>query len=123
MSASQLEKLIEEGTALMSGNDAARLGNAHHRWTDSVRDWLSEVAPGSGLSAQWSSYGKSPLVDGGAYYDDSIAWARHSDLVRYQLRWLGKHAAPLVRRPAAPESLWALLHPEIAAVSHERGCL
>ena len=115
-----LEDLIATGEELLHEagvGDAHRVGVSHQRWMATVRRWLASKAPDSGLSGKWASLGHSPLVHGGAYYDDPVSWAEHSTVVRSQLRWLSEHGPGLVRRPAAPETLWELLDQDIVELT------
>lgn len=79
--------LVEQGSSLVdASNDPVRVHSEHERWSNAVRRWLTKADPR--LAAKWASFGLSGLVEGGSYYDDLVAWAKFSDLVRYQLRWL-----------------------------------
>jgi uncharacterized protein (TIGR02391 family) len=116
MSSETLESLTERGEELLTEGgigDAHRVGVQHQRWMAAVRRWLAAVAPDSGMSAAWASLGHSPLLHGGAYYDDPVSWSEHATVVRGQLRWLAEHGPRLARSPAAPATIWGLLDPEI----------
>jgi hypothetical protein len=89
------DALVNAGVKLLDDNgghptDAYR---AHEVWAGEVQRWLSEQAPNSGLTGEWAAFGSSPLVYGGAYYDEPEAWVSHLGLIRRRLNWLGQKGA------------------------------
>src|SRR5258706_5725502 len=87
-----VDKLANEGLSLLedSGGNPTSAYSAHERWARAVQLWLSEQAPNSGLTGEWAAFGSSPLVYGGAYYDEPEAWVSHLGLIRRRLKWLGE---------------------------------
>jgi uncharacterized protein (TIGR02391 family) len=119
-----LEQLIKAGTNLLSETSNTLLAHkAHERWSKDVLDWLQQNAPDSGLSARWASIGPSPLIQGSHYYDDPISRGKYGELVRSQLRWLGKEGPVIAQQRARISNsagLWDLLHPKIRDSAKER---
>jgi len=116
------EGLVEDGTELLEdGSDASATHRRHTAWSDRVRTWLARSAPESGLSAKWAAFGPSPLVQGGAYYDEPIVWARHNDLVRFQLRWLAENGPRVAAHTATlPGDFWPLIHAKVRSLAKDR---
>lgn len=86
------DELVNVGVKLLddNGGDPNGAYSGHEEWTSEVQRWLSEQAPNSGLTAEWAAFGSSPLVYGGAYYDEPEAWVSHLGLIRRRLKWLGE---------------------------------
>src|SRR5204862_4511232 len=86
-----LDQLVNLGLQLLDdSNDPNEAHSEHEGWVQTVSQWLQEAAPNSGLTAEWAAFGSSPLVYGGAYYDDPRAWVSHLSLVRRRLKWLSE---------------------------------
>jgi hypothetical protein len=87
-----LDELVNEGLRLLedNGGNPTSAYSAHERWARGVQQWLSQQAPNSGLTGEWAAFGSSPLVYGGAYYDEPEAWVSHLGLIRRRLKWLGE---------------------------------
>lgn len=86
------DALVNVGVKLLddNGGDPTKAYRAHEQWTREVQQWLSEQVPNSGLTGEWAAFGSSPLVYGGAYYDQPEAWVSHLGLIRRRLKWLGE---------------------------------
>jgi hypothetical protein len=86
------DSLVNSGVKLLddNGGDPTKAYRAHEEWASDVQRWLSEQAPNSGLTGEWAAFGSSPLVYGGAYYDEPEAWVSHLGLIRRRLKWLGE---------------------------------
>ncbi len=91
------DSLVNSGIKLLddNGGDPNAAFSAHEEWAAEVQRWLSEQDPNSGLTGEWAAFGSSPLVYGGAYYDQPEAWISHLKLVRRRLKWLGEKGATL----------------------------
>ena len=86
-----LDQLVDAGLKLLNdSNNPTEADREHKYWVADVSRWLQEIAPNSSLSGEWASFGSSPLVYGGAYYDDPRAWVSHLSLVRRRLKWLSE---------------------------------
>jgi predicted nucleotide-binding protein len=88
--ATSLEELVAQGRELLDGSNVGEAHSAFRRWDRSVASWLDSHYPGTGLSADWSSQGTSPLVVGGEYYDRPELWAAYAQCVVGRLKWLGR---------------------------------
>lgn len=86
------DSLVNAGVKLLddNGGDPNAAFTAHEEWAGEVQRWLSEQDPNSGLTGEWAAFGSSPLVYGGAYYDEPEAWVSHLSLIRRRLKWLGE---------------------------------
>src|SRR5712692_4806688 len=86
------DALVNAGVKLLDDNGGNPTGayRAHEEWASEVQEWLSEQAPNSGLTGEWAAFGSSPLVYGGAYYDEPEAWVSHLGLIHRRLKWLGE---------------------------------
>ena len=118
--AEQFKKLLKEGRALLQGHDAFQTGVDHHRWYDSVGEFLQALPMGYALSADWAATGTSPLFADGFYDDQPRIWSIHKKLVSGQLKFLAAKAAPLLEKPNTANSVWALLHPKIVEIAKPR---
>lgn len=78
------------GHELLAERDAYEAHRAFDRWVSSVRRWLNEVCPDSGLVSQWLSLPPSYLVKDDCYYDEPLAWANFRSAVHHRLTWLGQ---------------------------------
>jgi len=86
-----LDQLVNVGLKLLDdANNPSEAHSEHEYWVQDVNRWLQEISPDSGLSAEWAAFGSSPLVYGGAYYDDPRAWVSHLSLIRRRLKWLSE---------------------------------
>ncbi len=69
-----LDQLVNDGFQLLEDSDnPVEACSAHDRWARDVQEWLGQQAPNSGLTGEWAAFGSSPLVYGGAYYDEPQA--------------------------------------------------
>ena len=84
-----LDKLVAKGQSLLDEHDPVDTHSDFNYWVSEVSRWLNDLFPDSGLSAKWAAQGNSPLVVGGGYYDDTLAWSRFRMMVQGRLRWLG----------------------------------
>src|SRR5258707_5697382 len=86
------DALVNAGVKLLddNGGHPTRAYRDHEAWAREVQQWLSEQAHNSGLTGEWTAFGSSPLVYGGAYYDEPEAWVSHLGLIRRRLKWLGE---------------------------------
>lgn len=86
------DSLVNGGVKLLddNGGDPNAACSAHEEWAREVQHWLSDQDPNSGLTGEWAAFGSSPLVYGGAYYDEPEAWVSHLSLIRRRLKWLGE---------------------------------
>lgn len=84
-----LESLAAKGRALLDPHDhpASEHQNFAY-WDKDGAEWLDAIAPGTGLSAEWSALSNSPLVTGNQYSDSERAWAYHTAAIRKRLNWL-----------------------------------
>jgi hypothetical protein len=99
-----LDHLVGKGLQLLddSGNPSDA-HSEHESWVREVHEWLAQAAPNSGLTAAWGAFGSSPLMYGGAYYDEPQAWISHMALVRRRLSWLAEHG-PIAARTGESSS-------------------
>jgi len=100
-----LESLVGAGRGLLEDDDPVRSHQSFVSWDDEVARWLDEAAPSTGLSAEWSSLGTSPLVVGHQYDSSYQTWQAFRQLVQHRLSWLAKlaRAAQLQRRPVGSQ--------------------
>src|SRR5947207_13088718 len=91
------DSLVNAGVKLLddNGGDPNAAYSAHEEWASAVHHWLSEQDPNLGLTGEWAAFGSSPLVYGGAYYDEPAAWVSHLSLIRRRLKWLGEKGSAL----------------------------
>lgn len=114
------ESLVQQGRKLLDNeHEPSRKHDEFVRWDNEVARWLDEGAPGSGLSAEWSALGSSPLVVGRHYYDDDNTWTTFRRVVQQRLAWLAKvaraaqqHRQPMGhdKRPISPSGRVFLVH-------------
>jgi len=86
--ADALRRFAATGRKLLSGDDAVSTHTDFEVWDETVGSWIDKAAPGSGLSAEWSSISSSSLVVAGGYYNDPRIWAGFKEGVQQRLRWL-----------------------------------
>jgi hypothetical protein len=86
------DQLVNDGSQLLDDNGGRPVEayGAYDTWVHDTHKWLSQHAPNSGLTGEWAAFGSSPLVYGGAYYDEPQAWVSHLALVRRRLKWLAE---------------------------------
>jgi predicted nucleotide-binding protein len=114
------ESLIEQGRKLFdTGQTPSAMHDAFMRWDSEVARWLAERVPGTGLSAEWSALGSSPLFVGRHYYDSDHAWVGFRHVVERRLLWLAKTARAAQqqrqpmgsdKRPVSPSGRVFLVH-------------
>ena len=114
------ESLVEKGRKLLDDeHEPSRKHDEFVRWDNEVARWLDHGAPSSGLSAEWSALGTSPLVVGRHYDDDYQAWTIFRRVVQQRLAWLGKVARAAQqnrqpigqnKRPISPSGRVFLVH-------------
>jgi len=85
-----LNELTKVGRDLLKQTNPSYTHRDYAKWVDWVAEWIDNLAPNSGLSAEWSGLGDSGLVVGRHYYDDVGSWMSFKDLVNSRLVWLGK---------------------------------
>ncbi len=88
-----MEMLAEhslQGLRLKTADDPTRAHREFEDWVDEVADWLSDLAPSSGLSAEWSALRHVRMVTKPGYYDSDKAWVMFRYAVGKRLEWLGK---------------------------------
>lgn len=78
------------GQALLNSSRPVEAHGAFKDWVSSVAEWISQVAPDTGLSSEWGSLPYSTLVVGGQYVDSPITWAYFHRAVSERLKWLGE---------------------------------
>ena len=69
MGDSTLDSLTDQGIGLLNGQSPTDTHYEYERWVTRVSSWITKTAPNSGLAAEWASLGRSPLVQGGCYYE------------------------------------------------------
>jgi hypothetical protein len=83
-----LDDLAAKGHTLLDEGDPVDAHSSFNRWVTDVARWLTEVAPDTGISADWLRQLESPLIRGGGYHDDDLSWAHFRTAVRSRLTWL-----------------------------------
>lgn len=114
------ESLVEQGRQLLdTGQNPSATHDAFLHWDSAVARWLDQRSPDTGLSAEWSALGSSPLIVGRHYYDSDHAWVGFRNVVQQRLLWLGKTARAAQRqrqpmgsgkRPVSPNGKVFLVH-------------
>ena len=85
-----VEQLTAQGRELLREHDPTAADSNFGYWDEAVAQWLDENCPGTGLSAEWSSLGSSPMVIGGGYHDDDSTWLVFRKIVLTRLQWLSR---------------------------------
>jgi hypothetical protein len=98
----RIEALAAQGRDLLREHDPTSADSAFYCWDHEVARWLDEHHPGTGLSAEWSSLGNSPMVIGSGYYDHESNWMNYRKVVQARLQWLSR--IPRVLNYAAKSS-------------------
>jgi len=102
------------GQALLNSSEPNEAHGDFMDWVSSVAEWISQVAPDTGLKSEWLSLPCSSLVVGRHYDDSGIAWAYFKQAVRERLRWLGQ-------LPAKARKLETSLPSEVQSAAQQQG--
>lgn len=86
----KLDDFAQKGSRLLEGREPVETHSSYGRWVNEVTGWLNEIAPGTGLSAEWVSLGTSELVTSRGYAIGTIAWHNFNNTVQRRLLWLSK---------------------------------
>lgn len=97
--------MVEQGRLLLDGGQPVESHSRFIDWDQAVATWLDSAAPSTGLSAEWSSMGTSPLVVAHHYDRSHEARTAFRQVVQLRLAWLGKlaRAAQLQRAPVGQQ--------------------
>lgn len=98
----ELESWIGEGRRLYQEEDPEHAQDAFNTWADAVGWWLTQVAPGTGISADWSALPVSNLTCGRHYLSDPTSWLDYKKAIQTRLSFLGKVSRQLVVESVAP---------------------
>ena len=85
-----VEDIIDKGNEIASMNDRSNAHEACIHWTDTVRQWLAEIIPGTGYSAEWASLGAPDLVMDNSVGSDPNEWVPFREMMNHRLIWLSK---------------------------------
>ena len=83
-----LEEFTKQGRGLLRYTDIHYAHEDFNQWVEDVARWLSEIAPESGLSADWASLAQSMLIVGDHSFNIAPAWGMFHRAVRERLKWL-----------------------------------
>jgi len=86
-----LDSLTEEGSKFLSTtHDPATVQNEYREWSDNVSKWIGEVAPDSGLKADWIRLSSSPLqkLPSNIVSVDQYTWDSFRAFIKDKLHWL-----------------------------------
>lgn len=106
-----LDDLGKQGNALLGRSSAFDAHLASDRVVKQVADWLSGIAPGSGLLAEWVSLSQSMLVVGNQWHDSPAYWMLFQKAVRERLQWLGALGRAFSSRAGAEDSKRPVMPP------------
>jgi predicted nucleotide-binding protein len=98
-----IDDFVKQGRGLLRETDVMAAHREFNTWVDSVGDWLAQIAPDSGLSADWASISQSKLVMGRHYYDNQLSWVTFQTDVRTRLHWLGSLGKAIQARRSAKD--------------------
>jgi predicted nucleotide-binding protein len=110
MDLSQFDPLITKGRHLLFEDRDMEAQGAFREWDELVADWLSEQAPQSGLSAEWSALGMPRLDLEMRGWPRPQLWVEYRQIVQERLAWLSRLARS-ARTPASSGSDGAGLQP------------
>ncbi len=102
----RIATLTGKGRALLrsrGGRAVVRTHEDFHDWLNDVADWLDEVSPGSGLSAEWTALPMSRLVVGQGYDTSPEGWDAFVEIVASRLRWLAQVTREVTSTPKSRE--------------------
>lgn len=98
----RIESLSHTGRELLDAHDETKAHGDFYRWDSYVAEWLDHLAPGSGLSAQWSALPASNLSFGSFYANGPEAWGSFRQAVQKRLLFLSNVASSLRSSSANP---------------------
>jgi len=111
----ELESWIGEGRQLYQEEDPERAQEAFNTWVDTVGWWLTQVAPGTGISADWSALPVCNLSCGAHYLSDPTSWLDYKKAIQNRLSFLGKVSRQLLAEPVAPSKEGASLSQNVSS--------